>query len=923
MRNVTAIFQGITTPSAELHDRIQSQGWSVSKVAWSSGDKAFVAEAINPHGDKLRATGPTDQTALGNILVKIVRKNHIRATSALRHISVWDTTFTDKMKEIAEAYKAAPVYDPKAAGAWKELAQDSVRRAEIIKTQIKVEIVDNPEPYPNLQEMCKDIHKKHFLVSRANTDHPVWSADESVAFRIVHDVMGHCVSGGDFGWEGENKACSAHFPLLTPTAQQALFTECIAQTSYALYYHGFGPQKVAFLKDHIEEAQNLENPAAHRGLHPSQTIVPSATPDAIPSTPKEDLNKAPLVLAPSTFAKVAGQLDPNHGHDPNLAPTPGFDAYTQHGDPLQAQQTIENASLIDTKWSKMDPTNPSDRAMMKQAIVNAFRVTLLSPRKDLRWNAVHYQDISHIPADVTDPKTYWDALEEKRKAHNVARGRHPEGHLIYFKPRKDYYRLVSSLNPNLSHDEAVAKADKQIFHWRVDEEKKIIADDEQRPPEKQRSADEVERRVNEAIAKILKEVLKEHSEPTADKVDHADKVDPAMSLFGAASPGQKDIFTGEDSGLYGAWMGSHLKAIAQVSQHADEILAAALEDVQQHDGTGHHFRAKVLSLGVSGVGPKVASFTWLILQPMTSQLATIDTHMMDVLGHNYEKDMNHRDYFKFERELQAGRDASGYNHVPLGAFQWGMWDYKRNGPGQHQDHSAMSALNPTPHNQIDWNAKQQPIGGGHAEQFKADWAKNAPEWWQATQDARDGAAQDFDNTLGATVPRNGIPFKEGHEHGEYAKGFDYWWNKHKPMTKHEASKMAEYAAGTKMTKVLAEEFLSNHRDDIDGDYSEFRDDFMKKFNRMNKHGKKPEANPWVPWYHDELSFRTGVPGQSYAHFLHEHLGIQGPEFWKLEHASLGKYNPQTKELRRGAGNADEQAVRDNLSVLHYDPTRYA
>jgi hypothetical protein len=57
---------------------------------------------------------------------------------------------------------------------------------------------------------------------------------------------------------------------------------------------------------------------------------------------------------------------------------------------------------------------------------------------------------------------------------------------------------------------------------------------------------------------------------------------------------------------------------------------------------------------------------------MTSQLATIDTHMMDVLGHNYEKEMNNRDYFKFERELAAGRDAAGYGHVPLGAFQWGM-----------------------------------------------------------------------------------------------------------------------------------------------------------------------------------------------------------------------------------------------------------
>jgi hypothetical protein len=199
-------------------------------------------------------------------------------------------------------------------------------------------------------------------------------------------------------------------------------------------------------------------------------------------------------------------------------------------------------------------------------------------------------------------------------------------------------------------------------------------------------------------------------------------------------------------------MGTHLKAISQISQHSDEILDAALEDVKNHDAAGHHFRAEVLSLGISGVGPKVCSFAWLLLQPMTSQLGTIDTHMMDVLGHDYAKEMNNRDYFKFERELAAGRDAAGYSNIPLGQFQWGMWDYKRTGPGSHQDHSAMRVIDPKPHSEIDWVNKALNLKG-------EAWLNQGPSWWQNTQAARDSVAQDWDNTYGKNFPSNSIPYQ--------------------------------------------------------------------------------------------------------------------------------------------------------------------
>jgi hypothetical protein len=220
-----------------------------------------------------------------------------------------------------------------------------------------------------------------------------------------------------------------------------------------------------------------------------------------------------------------------------------------------------------------------------------------------------------------------------------------------------------------------------------------------------------------------------------------------------AAGGQYNILTGDEALKYGAFMGTHLKAIAQISQHADELLDAALEDVRAHDGEGHHFRHAALALGVSGVGPKVCSFAWLLLQPLTSQLATIDTHMMDVLGHHYEKDMSNRDYFKFEREFRAGLDAAGYAHLPLGAGQWGMWDYKRTGPGSHQDHSAMRVLDPKPHSQVDWVAKGVNLKG-------ESWHNQAPDWWQNTQPARDLIAKEWDDTYGKSFPRGQAPYQD-------------------------------------------------------------------------------------------------------------------------------------------------------------------
>jgi hypothetical protein len=866
MTDLLSAFRGISTPAPELYAQIEQFGWTPTKVKWDNKLNAFAAEAKNAHGQKITKTGPDDKTALGNLLVAIARHNHMR-TAAQHKLGMWKTMFTDQLKPIAEAYAKAPIYDQKAAAAFKELADDSTRRYEVLKGQLHIEVTDNPEPYANAQEMADDIHKKkHFMVSRANSEHPVWTVDQNVAFRVVHDVLGHAVSGGDFGWQGENLACSAHFVLLTPTAQGALFSECLAQTAYAAFYRSFGPQKVALFPQFYEPAQAEENDPNHRGVHPSQSVAPSTMPGIDPSASPEDYGAHPEgaiaphmeglgltpMVGPATFSKVhvaSSFADPNAGWSSNaqmLDPAVHGvgNAYLHHGDPLESNAVMDNAALIDTKWSdfKRGDGTP-DKQRMKQAIVNAFRVVLLSPRKDLRWNAIHYQDISHVPADTDDPKVYWDTLEKKRQDWNAKQIRNlyegqvsPEtlqemmqeaatSHQAWRKEWPKFFSVVFGLTGG-DHKLATEKAEQMIYEWRRDAHTHLEMEDAKKPADKQMSADLIERKASKEMANRMKSYVKD-SQPKLDIVAHGEQMGLDIHVPEVTPP---------KIDRYGAFMGSHLAAIGKISQHADDLLDASLKDVQEHDGSGHHFRAKVLSLGISGVGPKVASFAWLLLQPMTSQLATIDTHMMDVLGHNYDKEMNNRDYFKFERELSAGRDASGYGHVPLGAFQWGMWDHKRTGPGSHQDHSAMRVLDPVPHDSIDWATKAQNLKGD-------SWLQQAPDWWRNTQSARDAVAQDFEANVAPEVAQNTIPGQR--VAAEFSKGFKHWWDQRgKPIRVSDATILAEYARGTKTSKKDTLEFLEKHKSEIT-DYDSFKKRFMKKFDSLKQssdEAPEPESN---------------------------------------------------------------------------------
>ncbi len=114
----------------------------------------------------------------------------------------------------------------------------------------------DPEPYPNAAIMAKDVRESHrLLVSRDfSNDLDYWSVEDNVAFRVVHDLLGHI---GDvdntapvysFDRYGEHAANARQlqwhldhddqFPL-SPEAMSVLGAESVGQNAYSITEDAF------------------------------------------------------------------------------------------------------------------------------------------------------------------------------------------------------------------------------------------------------------------------------------------------------------------------------------------------------------------------------------------------------------------------------------------------------------------------------------------------------------------------------------------------------------------------------------------------------------------------------------------------------------------------------------------------------------
>ena len=178
------------------------------------------------------------------------------------------TTFNEKLvlvnydeyaKLVADAYEAAPEYDEKILPSYKVLIDHAVNKLypQILGKGIDIQFVEN-DPYTDRDQMANDVKSNGVLkISKLFNNHPVFTAEENLKFRAVHDYYTHIVCNQDFGLKGELKAYNTHARLAPPAALPALFTEVVGQACYAIdrgqvddngdFVPAFGDQKVAEL----------------------------------------------------------------------------------------------------------------------------------------------------------------------------------------------------------------------------------------------------------------------------------------------------------------------------------------------------------------------------------------------------------------------------------------------------------------------------------------------------------------------------------------------------------------------------------------------------------------------------------------------------------------------------------------------------
>jgi len=155
--------------------------------------------------------------------------------------------FDEYIQSVAQAYVKAPEFDASAVSHWKALAAADARLGQQLLSKIKVEWVIG-QPYSNYQELKDDVTKNHHLsVSEDYANHPVWTRDENLQFRAVHDYYTHVLGNHPFGGRGEIAAYNLSLKLYPREAIPALFTEVVGQASVAVVSGNFPVQKIVLL----------------------------------------------------------------------------------------------------------------------------------------------------------------------------------------------------------------------------------------------------------------------------------------------------------------------------------------------------------------------------------------------------------------------------------------------------------------------------------------------------------------------------------------------------------------------------------------------------------------------------------------------------------------------------------------------------
>lgn len=172
---------------------------------------------------------------------------------------------------VADAYEKVQDFDSKITGAWEALNksnhtlfkrllskvnvifttnnQSEVGTINIDGRMFKVEYINPDDEYKTQSEMKKSFQDTGILkISIDYSEHPVFTVEDNIVFRTVHDYMAHILGDHNFGAKGEIASYNRHAKMAPPAAIPALFTEVVGQACYTLKNGTFPKQKIAFLE---------------------------------------------------------------------------------------------------------------------------------------------------------------------------------------------------------------------------------------------------------------------------------------------------------------------------------------------------------------------------------------------------------------------------------------------------------------------------------------------------------------------------------------------------------------------------------------------------------------------------------------------------------------------------------------------------
>jgi hypothetical protein len=112
----------------------------------------------------------------------------------------------------------------------------------------KYKLIQSADPYENAQQMAADVKQNGTLkISIDHSEHPIFSVEDNVIFRTVHDYIVHILGNHPFGAKGEIASYNLHAKLVPKDAVPAIFTEVVGQACVAVTTGNFPEQKIALL----------------------------------------------------------------------------------------------------------------------------------------------------------------------------------------------------------------------------------------------------------------------------------------------------------------------------------------------------------------------------------------------------------------------------------------------------------------------------------------------------------------------------------------------------------------------------------------------------------------------------------------------------------------------------------------------------